>query len=182
MVNQLVTSGCKFNSCISQSRESGFLKVIGISIVLLSAGFVFNFVWEALHGVYLYQDHDVRASQYVPMLVYVSGMDALLILGLYGWIALLWLDPFWTRNPGVIRMLAFILSGIILAAAIEYRSVYVLNRWAYLPAMPTIFGIGISPLLQLAVTGCLSAASIRCMWHRKDLRQKNIDSSERNFK
>lgn len=76
---------------------------------------------------------------------------------------MLWRDLLWLRNPGIIQLLIFILSAIILAAVIEYRAVFVLNRWAYLAAMPTVFGIGLSPLFQLAVTGAVALGSARCM-------------------
>lgn len=130
---------------------------------LFFMGFLLNFFWEAVHGVYLYQGHDMTASRYVPMLVYVSGMDGLLILGLYGWMSLLWRDPLWMCNPGIVWGPVFIISAMILAAVIEYRAVFILNRWAYLPAMPTVSGIGFSPLFQLAVTGLISVGSVRCL-------------------
>lgn len=90
-----------------------------LAIVVFGAGFMLNFVWEALHGVYLYQGHDMPASRYVPMLVYVSAVDGLLILALYGWMALLWGDFFWVKRPGALAV--FAISALILAAAIEYR-------------------------------------------------------------
>lgn len=139
------------------------MRAIAICVVLFGTGFILNFVWEALHGVYLYRDHDMRASRYVPMLIYVSVVDGLLILGLAGWTALLRRDLF--RHCGSDRgwMPVFGLSAIILAAGIEYVSVYVQGRWAYLPAMPTVFGIGISPLFQLAVTGLIAVGMGRCV-------------------
>ena len=39
----------------------------GLSIFGFS--FLLNFLWEALHAVYLYQRHDIDASNYVPMLL-----------------------------------------------------------------------------------------------------------------
>jgi len=49
-----------------------------------------------------------------------------------------------------------VITGLMLAAAIEYRKVVVLKAWSYTPLMLTIFGIGISPLLQLSITGLVS--------------------------
>ena len=134
-------------------------KFISLLAVLFGAGYVLNFVWETLHAVYLYQGHDMAASRYVPMLIYVSAVDGVLILALYGWVASLWRDLFWMRKPGA--LVVFILSAMVLAAAIEYTSVYVLNRWSYLPAMPELLGIGISPLLQLALTGIIAIKAVQ---------------------
>lgn len=44
-------------------------------------------------------------------------------------------------------------TGVVPAAIIEYRKVFVFKEWSYTPLMPTLFGIGLSPLVQLSVTG-----------------------------
>ena len=138
---------------------------IALSAVLFCMGFLTNFLWEGLHGVYLYRDHNMPAVQYVPMLVYVSIMDGLLIVGLYLWTSLWHVDLFWPSKTGGKPFLLFVISALSLAVYIEYRAVYMLEKWSYLPEMPTLFGIGISPLIQLAVTGAVAVATVRCTRH-----------------
>jgi len=39
---------------------------------------------------------------------------------------------------------------------VEYYSVYLYRRWAYAEAMPLIFGIGFSPILQMLILPSLA--------------------------
>lgn len=61
--------------------------------------------------------------------------------------------------------------GIIVAATIpftvwsEWNAVYRLNLWVYASEMPTIFGIGLSPLLQWIVLPPVVVMAFRTM-HR----------------
>jgi hypothetical protein len=112
-----------------------------------------NFVWESLHAVFLYQDHDFNAREYVPMVGYVSVIDGFLILGIYLCIAALWKNMVWIQKMNRKQTCTVLIAGLLLAAAIEYRRVFVLRTWSYNQLMPTLFGLGISPLLQLSATG-----------------------------
>jgi hypothetical protein len=49
-----------------------------------------------------------------------------------------------------------LLTGILVSGLVEYRAVYVLKEWQYGPNMPIILGIGLSPLVQISVTGLLA--------------------------
>lgn len=131
-------------------------KLCMIIFFLFSFSFLFNFLWEAFHAVYLYQRHDLEATVYIPMVFYVSTMDALIILSLYIGISLMWWNFFWLKVFSKLQIILFCIIGILVAALIEYFSVFYYHRWSYKPDMPTIFGLGISPLLQLSVTGFLS--------------------------
>jgi len=50
--------------------------------------------------------------------------------------------------------------GLIIAIFIEMINLN-LGRWEYTMAMPTLFGIGIIPLIQLALTGVISLIFIK---------------------
>lgn len=54
-------------------KEAGSVAVP--AAVIFGAGYVLNFVWEALHGVYLYQGHDMPVSQYVHMFKEIYILD-----------------------------------------------------------------------------------------------------------
>jgi hypothetical protein len=131
--------------------------------------FIFNFFWEALHAVYLYQRHDFDAANYVPMLIYVSSVDSLIVLGLYLGVGVMWLDLFWLKLFRKIQILVFTGAGAAVAAIIEYVSVFYYHRWKYNEEMPTIFGIGISPLFQLSFTGLLAVWLSRELLYGKGL-------------
>lgn len=106
--------------------------------------------------MYLYEKHDVLASQYVPMVNFVSILDALAILGIYMIAALFLKDFFWIKNLTKFKIATFLVLSLIVAFIIEYICVYSLKWWAYNSFMPLLAGIGISPLIQLAVTGIVS--------------------------
>lgn len=54
-----------------------------------------------------------------------------------------------------------VVVGVAATAILELVSTQWLNRWAYSPAMPQVFGIGLSPLLQWSVTPLLGAIVLR---------------------
>ncbi|MDA8239292.1 MAG: hypothetical protein M0Z67_02850 [Nitrospiraceae bacterium] len=145
---------------------------LGNALLALSTVFIFaylmNYVWESFHAVFLYQDHDFKAEKYVLMLNYVAAMDGLLIVGMYVFVAILWKEALWLKEMNIKQTSTTVALGLLIAALIEHRKVVVLKTWAYLPAMPTIFGIGISPLLQLSASGLLSIWLARRVWFSRE--------------
>lgn len=135
-------------------RNIGETGLVLASVFLLS--YVLNYVWESLHAVFLYEAHDFPARKYVRMVSYVSAVDGALVTGLYLFTGALWRDLRWLRSMNRRQAYALFICGMIVAAAIEYQRVYVSKTWGYGPLMPTVFGIGISPLVQLSVTGLLA--------------------------
>ena len=137
-------------------KRTIFSELIILLAILGAFSFLFNFVWESFHAVYLYKMHDFDAATYIPMILYVSTLDALLISGMYLIVSLLWKDALWLRTFGKMQILVFLGIGLAIAAFIEYRAVFILKRWSYSSWMPKIFGIGLSPLFQLSITGLLA--------------------------
>lgn len=144
---------------------------LGKTLLALSTIFIFayllNYIWESSHAVFLYREHDFRAGKYVLMLNYVAAIDGWLVVGLYIVVAILWRDALWLKEMNIKQICAIVAMGLLIAALIEYRRVFVLKTWAYLPMMPTIFGIGISPLFQLSATGLLSIWLTRRVWFQR---------------
>ncbi|MDZ7696394.1 MAG: hypothetical protein U5R49_05500 [Deltaproteobacteria bacterium] len=63
---------------------------------------------------------------------------------------------FWIKIFTKRQLFVFAGIGILVAAVIEILSVFYYQRWVYKELMPTTFGIGISPLIQLSITGLIS--------------------------
>jgi len=141
------------------------------AVLSITFGFSFllNFFWEALHAVYLYESHDFEASNYIPMLLYVSLVDGLIISGLYLGVGLIWWNFFWMKNLTLTRVLAFTVGGFGVAVIIEHLALFHGQRWAYKVEMPTILGIGISPLIQLSITGLTAVWLTRELLYGKGL-------------
>ena len=131
-------------------------KIAEVGLVLISIfifSYMVNFIWESLHAVFLYEDHDFNAMKYVLMVSYVSLIDGFLILGIYLFVAALWRDVVWIQEMNGKKICTVLIAGLLLAASIEYRKVFMTRTWSYNRLMPTIFGLGLSPLLQLSSTG-----------------------------
>ena len=60
----------------------------------------------------------------------------------------------WIEKPKFADYFFIVILGALISSVIEIYSVGI-GRWAYTELMPTIFGIGVSPLIQLFVTGIL---------------------------
>lgn len=146
-------------------------KIAAFSAAMLSifvSSFFLNYVWESYHAVFLYEKHNFRAEKYVQMLTYVSVVDGFLIVGIYLFIAALWKDLLWLRAMNRKHIWTVCASSVALAAFIEYRNVFILKVWSYTALMPTLFGIGISPLVQLPATGLLAFWLTRKLLQQKD--------------
>lgn len=137
-------------------KECAFL----VSLIFIFS-YLLNFVWESFHAVFLYEGHNIHAAEFVLMIGYAAILDSLLILGMYSITAILWKNFFWINQMNKQQNYAFITIGLVIAAIIEYRGVFLLQKWSYSLLMPTIFGIGLSPLLQLSTTGILAVRAAR---------------------
>ena len=119
--------------------------------IFLSA-LALNLIWEFSHyRLYV----DLSAIQGSPHLLIASFFDALFILAIFGLISWRHHSSNWILKPSGPDYIATILGGFLIAIAIEIINLH-LDRWSYTEAMPTFFGIGLSPLVQLALTGTLT--------------------------
>lgn len=118
--------------------------------------YLLNFVWESFHAVFLYEEHNISSKRYVLMMNYVSSVDGLLIMGVYLLVSLFWKNLLWLRDMGGKQALVAVILGLAIAVFIEYMNVNIRGIWSYKESMPTIFGIGLSPLVQLSATAVLA--------------------------
>ena len=113
---------------------------------------ILNLVWEFSHSK-LYTD--LTGIPRTLHLITASFSDVFWIFLIFIPISLINKSLEWIINPGGKEYILIIFFGLIIAILIEIINLN-LGRWAYKDLMPTLFGIGISPLLQLATTGVLS--------------------------
>lgn len=125
-------------------------------MVIFVISLVLNYMWESIHEAFLYEVFKCKADYYILMILEAAAIDASIILGIYLGVAALWKDILWFLKMRSGQLIAASTAGVLIAIFIEYRSAIVLKAWSYLPAMPTIFGIGLSPLVQLSATGLLA--------------------------
>ena len=115
-------------------------------------GFSFgaHFVWEFLHApLYRGLAEGSHVDRIRCCLLATLG-DVVIALVAYGAIALVMRDRFWLAPSRGSRgaELGYVTLGVAITVAMELLSVAVWRRWAYTDAMPTIGGVGLSPLLQ----------------------------------
>lgn len=125
---------------------------IGRIFFIFVFSYLLNFLWEALHAYTLYESHDIIASKYVPMLLYVSLVDAFFISLIFAGGSLIFKREIKANNGK--EILFILISGFIIAAIIELKALF-LRQWSYSEFMPTLFGMGLSPLVQLSITGLI---------------------------
>lgn len=90
-------------------------------------------------------------------------------LGLYLSVSIVWLELFWITLFMKRQLLVFAFIGVVAVAIVEHFSVFHYHRWMYKDDMPTVFGIGISPLFQLSITGLLAVWLTRELHYEKGL-------------
>ncbi|MCA9399524.1 MAG: hypothetical protein KC618_07235 [Candidatus Omnitrophica bacterium] len=123
-----------------------FAGIIGFSFLL-------NFLWESLHAYSLYEDHVIGSDEYIKMMVHMSLGDAITIFVIYLFVSTLNKNIFWLKDMNKKTIVLFFIFGLIAAVAAEYWAVYIKKLWIYNDNMPVLFGIGLSPMVQLSVTG-----------------------------
>ena len=131
-----------------------FLSYIMIKRFFIAGFFalILNIIWEFSHYS-LYNDlSGIPGSSH---LIIASFVDMFIIICIFLIVSLKNRNFNWINNPTNLDYLLIVFFGLIIATFIEGINLN-LGRWEYTMEMPTIFKIGVSPLIQLALTGVLS--------------------------
>ena len=136
--------------------KNNSLKTVITLLLLMITAFVLNFVWEITHGAFLFENHNFDAAFYVPHLAHMAFKDSIIIIAIYLIMVIFSKNLLWIKCMNRKHIISSLFIGLIIAAFIEYRAVYIAELWSYSSHMPLIFGIGLSPLLQLGTTMVLA--------------------------
>jgi hypothetical protein len=121
------------------------------------AALALNLLWEfSHHPLYI----DLSGIPQNLHLIMASFADMFIIWGIFAVVSLKNKSLDWLKAPSRSDYLLIVFLGLIIAIFIEAINLN-LGRWEYTQAMPTLFGIGASPLLQLALTGVISLLFIK---------------------
>jgi hypothetical protein len=122
--------------------------------------FFLNLLWEILHSLLYVTILESSVADYVPLIVFMSLKDALWITLIFGVIRTA-ARKFGKYNRPLVYS-AFVLAALAFSFADEKISVNI-GRWTYADAMPLVLGVGLTPLLEMAVTGMMAIVlSKRC--------------------
>ncbi len=126
---------------------------IELLLTLFFIAFALNILWEVLHSVLYTTCHEMPLGKMQRLLVVMALKDAFWITAFYTVSVFI----FETTNVmlNIPQLIFFVLLAFIFSYIDEYVSLRT-KRWEYASSMPTLFGIGWSPLLELVITGVLT--------------------------
>ena len=116
--------------------------------------FLLHFVWEMLQFP-LYVSPAASAHQLgIRMCLRATFGDVAIALSAYivvaGW------TQTWCWRASRVRVAMYLVVGLAITVLLEVLNVHVWHRWAYAAAMPTLLGVGVSPLLQWIIVPLLA--------------------------
>lgn len=117
---------------------------------LASWGFGLHLAWEAIQTP-LYADADRDLSYLAWTRLHCTLGDVLILLACFWGTALLFGGRDWIVAGGVPPALTFVALGVAYTSWSEWWNAGIRGNWSYAPSMPTLWGIGASPLLQWIV-------------------------------
>jgi hypothetical protein len=134
-------------------RISIRLRLIILAIYVL----VLNLIWEFSHyRLYI----DLTGIPSTLHLIIASFTDLILVFIVFSFISIFRKSINWVKRPKKLDYIIIIVLSSLIAISIEIYSLSN-GRWVYTDLMPIIFGIGLSPLIQLFTTGIISLILIR---------------------
>ena len=131
--------------------------------------FVLNLAWEIVHvrlyTIWMEADGPVIAWA----ILHCSLGDVVIALTMFALTgaALRHLD--WPASRPWTGGTIFVTGAVIFTAWSEWHNVYRAGNWGYTEGMPTIFGIGLSPLLQWAILPPLIVGAYRTITRALDM-------------
>lgn len=119
-----------------------------IFLVLAVISFGSHYVWESLH-IPLYTGYAGLGGD-MPVVLYATVGDVFYTLLVVGAFCVYKRQARWLRNPAHGDYIALAIAGLAIALFVEEKAA-LLGRWEYTAAMPTLWGFGLSPLLQMTI-------------------------------
>jgi len=112
-----------------------------ILVKIFLAAFFLNLLYEMLHSLLYTTCLEAPLKRYVYLMMKACLFDASAITLIY------------VISLG--NWLVFVVASLLLAYFWEWHSLRK-KKWQYAPTMPQFLGVGVTPLLQLAITGIIS--------------------------
>ncbi len=121
--------------------------------ILFAIAFFLNLLWELWHSRLYETCHTMPLDRYVKLITVMSLKDAFWIISFYGITVLLFQNTAIFEKP--FQLTAFITLALAFSFIDEKISL-TRGRWSYAKEMPTILGVGLTPLFEVAMTGITS--------------------------
>ena len=131
---------------------------INVLLAIFSTSYLSNLLWEVAHSL-LYDWNKFPLKNdifyYIPKILRAALADAVIICFIFLLICLFEKSFNWIHQPKKKEYLLILILGFITAVFIEIRAKF-LNLWDYNEYMPLVFSVGLTPLIQLSVTGIIA--------------------------
>lgn len=114
---------------------------------LAAWGFLLNGAWEVLQSP-LFSDFDRGDAYLLWTRLHCTAGDVLILLATFSATSLLLRSRSWPDRGSLPAGLLWTGFGLAYTVWSEIHNTQMVRTWAYAPAMPTIFGIGLTPVLQ----------------------------------
>ena len=132
--------------------------------LIFITGFITNLIWENAQAP-LYTGYKGFGQHFLFCLV-ASVIDGLVVLAFYLIISLLRRDSFWLFNIKASDILMLFVLGLFTAILFEKWALKT-GTWNYTEQMPVIFGMGLLPMLQLAILSFVTVYAVRYLARSK---------------
>ena len=133
-------------------------------LYLFIIAFITNLIWENLQAP-LYTSFK-NFGQHFSFCLVASLVDAVVILGFYFAISLIRKNSMWLLKIRLADTLMLMALGLVTAIVFEKWALKS-GTWDYTSDMPIIFGIGIAPLIQLAILSIISIYLLKITFGRR---------------
>jgi hypothetical protein len=127
---------------------------------LATWGFLPNAAWEFAQSP-LYTDHERGFIYVLWTRLHCTGGDVLILLGSFWAVSLLDRTRSWYTLRSPVPALLFVGLGLAYTLWSEWFNPQVTTAWEYAPAMPTLFSIGLMPILQWLILPSLLLCILR---------------------
>lgn len=132
------------------------LRIAALAIV----AFALHFVWEMGHAKWFATMKELPFWTATAWCARAALWDVAISSAAYLAAALAARHARWIGKPSPLPIAVYLVLGLAITVVVE-RSALAAGRWRYAPDMPTIAGIGLSPLLQWIVVPLLIVAVAR---------------------
>jgi hypothetical protein len=124
--------------------------MISILLQIFLISFLINLLWEVIHSQLYTTCLKAPLKKFIPLIIGASLKDGFWISFFFG------ISVYIFGNVNILTNLHQLLFFTFLALSFSFIDEKISlkkKRWEYSKQMPKIFGVGITPLLEVAITG-----------------------------
>jgi hypothetical protein len=141
--------------------KTATLRILARASLWSALGFVLNLTWEIAHvrlySIWMASDGPGIAGA----VLHCSLGDAVIALAMFALAGIVLWHLDWPMSHPWTGSAIFVVGALTYTAWSEWHNVYRAGNWGYTASMPTVFGIGLSPLLQWLILPPLIVGAYR---------------------